>query len=93
MCHKTLFLGQKQAFPNIPNIWNILNTLFSVYTEYTEYIASKSNLYFHKKLVPTQILIQNLITSLEVRALISIVIKFFHTIIFTIWDLLQNFFF
>ncbi len=30
---------------------------------------SKSNLYFLKKLVPTQILIENLITSSELRAI------------------------
>jgi len=28
------------------------------YSEYTEYIQSKSILYFHKKLVPTQFLIE-----------------------------------
>ncbi len=60
------FWGHKQGFPNIPNIRNIWNTFFSVYTEY---IASKSNLYFREKLVRTQILIENLIMSLVVRAL------------------------
>jgi len=73
-CPKPLFLGPKQGFPNIPYIQNIQNTFYS---EYIEYIASKLNLYFCKKLVPTQILVKNLITITERRALQKRIINLF----------------
>ncbi len=50
------FGGQKQGFPHIPNLWNIQNLFYSEFSKNYEKMMSKSNFYFCKKLVPTQIL-------------------------------------
>jgi len=50
---KTLFLWQKQGFPNIPNLRDIWNLFYSKFSKNYKKITSKSNFYFCKKLVPT----------------------------------------
>jgi len=53
---KTLFLGQKQGFPNIPNLRNILNLFYSEFSKNYKNMTLKSNFYFWEKHVPTRII-------------------------------------
>jgi len=46
---------QKQGFPNILNLRNIRNLFYSKFSKNYEKMMSKSNFYFHEKLIATQI--------------------------------------